>query len=557
MEKLQKYAWILGILGGLGVVVFLAHRWVMGETDLPFQIIGGLGGALLVAYLALDRKNVGEAATARSTVYGSGAALMVALGLGITVAVNILARRYDERWDWTATGVHTLSEQSIQTAAGLSEPIQVVAFFPMASVEEDSFQDLYESYDAHTDQLDLVLYDASTEPMLAEQWDITSPYGTVILVQGERKQRLENEFGEEAFTNALINLTSGTEHVVCFTEGHGERGVDDDYENEGFGAIVVKLEGTNYQVQTFVPATSGRVPEECATVVVAGPQLDFLPSEREILARHVLAGGSMTVLLDPLAAPELAADMARYGIRVGDDVVIEDNPELLLQGMDPSYILATAESFDHHPLTTGLNMTVFRLMRSVGQIEGTEGVQLQVLARSSDRSYAETDILGGDPLPGEGELGVGPDGQLVGRVALATAAEIVDPSKIQVTGSPALPGSFLEELGVKVEDGADAAPGVLDEPTRVPGGRVVVIGDADFASNALMLNGNNQDLLLNDLAWLVGEEDQIAIRSNEAGKGTLTMSAVQFALAILITLLFVPGLAILGAILVWMRRRKL
>ena len=558
MDALKKNAWILGVLGGLGVLVFLGHRFVMGASDTPFMVVGGVGGLLLAAYLFLDREDVSKAATSRTTVYSSGAILMVALALGIMIAVNVLAKRYDERWDWTKNKQHTLSEQSIQVAEGLTEPIQVIGFFAAATVEESSFEDLYESYDEHTDQLELALYDPMAEPLLAEQWGIQSAFGTLILVQGDRQQRLENDFGEEAVTNALINLTSGDVHTLCFTEGHGERGVDDDYGEDGYGGIVIKLEGTNYQVLTFSPLREGSVPAECEAVVVAGPTLDFLEPEREVLARYVVGGGGLLVLLDPLLTPELAADMTRYGIAVGDDVLIEDNPAAQLQGMDASYLIAGEETFDFHPITTGAKLALFRLVRSVGAVENAQGVQVQVLARSSPASWGETGIATDEaPMPTVGELGVGPtEDQLVGGVPFIAVSEVVEPGVIEV-GSSVLPGSMLEELGIPTSEVGINAPGVLDEPVMEAGGRVVVFGDADFASNSFMVQGNNQDLFLNSLAWLAGEEDQISIRTNEDAKNTLTMSTVQFALSLLVSLFVVPGLLIGAAVITWMRRRKL
>ena len=71
------------------------------------------------------------------------------------------------------------------------------------------------------------LLGAVTEPLVAREFDITSEYGTVVLRSGDDTQRLESRFDEESILNALIRLTSGTEHIVCFTEGHEEIDPDD------------------------------------------------------------------------------------------------------------------------------------------------------------------------------------------------------------------------------------------------------------------------------------------------------------------------------------------
>jgi hypothetical protein len=61
-----------------------------------------------------------------------------------------------------------------------------------------------------------------------------------------------------------------------------------------------------------------------------------------------------------------------------------------------------------------------------------------------------------------------------------------------------------------------AAPAAAPVPaafTPKAGGKVVVFGDSDFASNQLVDQLTNKDLLLNTIAWMVGEGDQLAVRA--------------------------------------------
>ncbi|MCK6519980.1 ABC transporter, partial [Myxococcota bacterium] len=90
-----------------------------------------------------------------------------------------------------------------------------------------------------------------------------------------------------------------------------------------------------------------------------------------------------------------------------------------------------------------------------------------------------------------------------------------------------------------------------------PGGRVLVIGDSDFASNSLLAQGQNQDLLLNAVAWMVDEEDQIASRSTESASGLLTLTGLQGILVWLIAVVAGPGLAVALALRSWFKRRSL
>ena len=86
---------------------------------------------------------------------------------------------------------------------------------------------------------------------------------------------------------------------------------------------------------------------------------------------------------------------------------------------------------------------------------------------------------------------------------------------------------------------------------------VVVFGDSDFASNQLVDQLTNKDLLLNTIAWMVGEEDQLAVRSKGGESQTLTLTIGQSLVVWLLSVLVAPGAAMLGALLTWRMRRAL
>ena len=134
---------------------------------------------------------------------------------------------------------------------------------------------------------------------------------------------------------------------------------------------------------------------------------------------------------------------------------------------------------------------------------------MQVLAHASQSSFGETDLS--DP---SGKIEPTPGKDIIGSVPLAVAVEVEDPAAIRTKTETALP----EGSPVPAVPAASSSP----LPTKA-GGKVVVFGDADFASNQMIASGLNQDLLLNTVAWMVGEDDQISIRSNEASKGRLEM----------------------------------
>ena len=99
------------------------------------------------------------------------------------------------------------------------------------------------------------------------------------------------------------------------------------------------------------------------------------------------------------------------------------------------------------------------------------------------------------------------------------------------------------------------APAML-EVERKEGGKIAAFGDVDFATNGLAASGGNLDLFMNTVAWLVGEEDQISIRPNEASEATVAMNLIQGLLVWLICLVVAPGMTLLGGVITWRTRRQ-
>jgi len=355
--------------------------------------------------------------------------------------------------------------------------------------------------------------------------------------------------GEEAITNALVRVTAGREHVVCFTSGHGERDITAAGDPQGMSTLISKLEGQNYRTRTVSLLTEGGVPSDCEILVSAGPQLEWLDAERELAAAYVAGGGALVMMFDPGTAPALAADMARYGLVVGDDVVLEASPTNQMMVGDATYILLDASALSPHAITSPIKGSLMlRLGRSVTTGPAPDGVLTQTLLQTSEYGWAETTYDGSAPLQPDGD-------DIQGSVPLVGVAEITDASQLKIGRTSLAPAP--DTPGAPEGLGALGAPAGIPEVVRENGGRVVVIGDTDFASNELVDQLSNQDLMLNTLAWLAGEEDQISIRSNEAGAGALAMNVVQGLLVWLIALLFTPGAAVVAAIATYRRRRSL
>ena len=86
--------------------------------------------------------------------------------------------------------------------------------------------------------------------------------------------------------------------------------------------------------------------------------------------------------------------------------------------------------------------------------------------------------------------------------------------------------------------------------------RVVVLGDADIASNEFINLVSNQDLLLNSMAWLTENEELIAIRPRGTLDEPILLSTSQQRLIAWVASLGTVQLIALAGIATYLLRRK-
>ena len=104
-----------------------------------------------------------------------------------------------------------------------------------------------------------------------------------------------------------------------------------------------------------------------------------------------------------------------------------------------------------------------------------------------------------------------------------------------------------------MEAAAKAQPGQAPVPA---GGRMVVVGDSDFLSNAYVGLSGNSDFLLNIVQWLTKDERFISIPVKETKFKVLLLTQHQRFLMLLFNIAILPLIFFLmGGLRLMLRRR--
>lgn len=417
-----------------------------------------------------------------------------------------LGDRHAYQADWTANGRNTLTPVSVEVLSRLSGPVEVRVFSSDSGALRQHISDLVNRYRQHKSDINLSFVDPNQEPDLVRQLAITVDGELLLEYQGRAEH--VTEFSELGLTNALQRLTRESERWLLFVEGHGERNVFGPA-NHDLQVWGQELEAKGFRLQNINLAIQAVIPDNTAVLVIAGPQVDYLPGEVALIEAYVERGGKLLWLADPGGLYGLESLAELLGIYFEAGVVVDPTAQVYSIN-DPTFAIVGEYGF--HPLVERFDMlTIFP--RASGVVAEPQGDWLaDDLLLTTARSWSETGALAG-------EIELNEDDDVAGPLALAVALR-----RTQV-----------------------------DEDIEQ---RVLVVGDGDFISNAYLGNGGNLDLAMNMVNWLSRDDQLIAIPSKMTIDATLNLSQTASMIIGFGFLLVLPGGLLGSGLLIWLKRRR-
>jgi len=508
ISRLLDWGGYLGVLVlGFGAILpFVRPEW----NQYRWEFVGVGIVLVLVSLLARveDYRGLLRSQTLR---YGANTAVAIALVLGVTVVVQALSFQHGARKDLTENKRFSLSPQTIQLLGGLKTEVNAVAFYRGDQPGKRVAEDLFKQYARYSNgKFTWKSADPDLEPGLAKRYGVEA-YGTVVLETKTKSEKVLDP-DEEKLTNGLVKVTREGKRVVYVIQGHGEHELGNT-ERPGFSEAKSAMEKANYDVKPLLLAREGKIPDDAAVVIDAGPRTDLLAPELDAIDGYVGRGGKLLVMVDssllaPVQTASLKKHLASYGFELGENLIIELNPVGRLFGATPD--IPIIQQYESHPITRDLagTMTAFPLSRTVDVAKTPpKGVSLQSLAKTSSQSWAETN-----------------------RASVQQG---------QVKPDPEDPKGPVSVAAVAIRDKA----------------RIVVYGTSNLASNQFLNFQGNRDFFLNTVSWLAEEEDQISVRPKDTKQTPVFMSANQAQAVKLLPLVVLPGLVLAGGIVAVVRRR--
>ena len=426
-----------------------------------------------------------------------------------------LSQRYKLEADLTATNRNTLSAASITLLQRMQQPIQITAFAREGNLiaTRKNVNEFLKRYQKHKADIKLSFINPDTEPDKTREMGITVD-GEMIVEYNGRSEHVQT-LSEELFTNTLQQLMRRGEQKLVFITGHGERDPHG-HANHDYGSFIKTLEAKGINASTLKLNETPEIPADTAVLVIAGPQVSYLPGEIKIIKDYLVRGGNLLWLHDPGKLYGLQVIAAELGISFQPGTIVDPTTQLLGVS-DPSFALIA--DYSPHPITKNFKlMTVFPRAAGI-DYQSIADAETTPFLQTVARSWSET-------------------GKMEGIIDFTQGKDIAGPLTIGLA------------LSRPLKNVAD------NQADHTPSQRIIILGDGDFLANAYLGNQGNQDLGYNIINWLSHDDDFIAIASTTAPDTELVLDSLTWSFFGLFFLLGMPAVMLAAGIYIWLKRRK-
>lgn len=468
--------------------------------------------------------------------------------VAIVVMVNYMAFNHYKRWDFSRNKQFALSSQTKKVLKSLKDTAHIIVFFaadprlPGAEVYGD-VENLIREFQYEADgniSIEFVdpIRDFSRAREIASEYAIGGGAENVVIVDYKGKSkvvtatdmaqydmsglqfgeppRLQAFTGEQALTQALLEVSEGKQKAVHFLVGQGEPDITSD---DSLATLKAYLERQNLAVETLNLLNVQEIQPEVRLIILVGAKYDLSEREMAMLRDFWIRHGRLFVMLDPAAyTPNLTNMLVELGVEPRENRIL--TTAALSKGIAMVVDEPAAEFVGGSPITkrlTGVGTRIPGPTQSLDLLQRavqSQNIKLDSLIRAAEGFWGEADYTG--------------------------ESFYFDPKKDQ---APPL------TIAASIEQGA-----LNDERVQVDSSRAIVVGNDSLVLSDV-LTKENLDFVIGGINWLLDREKLIGITPKAVQLFSLNLTEKQVFEIFNLCIVVIPaGAAILG-ILIWWRRR--
>lgn len=440
---------------------------------------------------------------------------LVALGLVVAlILVNTMVRRRIQvKFDLTKNQRFSLAPRTREILKSLKSPVTATVFVPGGQRGAVPGRETFKQFAEASDKFNWTQVDPIADPRkylsLKPSLDPTTYTAAVLEYNGKRQDI--TKFTEKEITSAILKMSRTAVRRIAFLKGHGESLPEGTMgQLRGIQFLTQNLKDLQWPVESvdlYSKTAQTPDPEQIAVLVIAGADKPLAPDESRRIDEYLGKGGRVLLLLSPLG-PSFSEFTKKWGITTGNDLVVDRTQGVILTGVKE----------DAHVAVRPARRLALRFAHSVTPASpAPAGITVTELLKTS------------------------PTGERIANFNPKT----MDPSTTATEGQPSeIPFAALAEKDIGTGATAKKA-------------KLLVVGDYEFTADELTQRPDTSNLdVANAMINYLGEEEALVdIAPKDENTERATLSPDQARLLPLIHLLDFPLLALLLAIIVYVKRR--
>lgn len=276
--------------------------------------------------------------------------LLVILGLIILAIFSCtkIAQKYT--WDITQNQAHTLTVSSKTLLDRLDAPLTISVYSPDINIL-NTCKDLLERYRKYSKQITIKLHQTIFHNIEQKKFNLFTDNNILVTYKNARHAmdvRL-GEFSEQQISTLIQKTTNAANHWLVFITGHQEADPLDSSEF-GLSAFAEIFTKQGMHIVTLNLSEQQMIPDNTALLIIANPQLDFLPLEKELIHQYLEHGGKLLWFTEP-DSKVTAILTEEFGIKPSKGVAIDPTS---LQLGSPHPALKIITKYPTHAITEKL-----------------------------------------------------------------------------------------------------------------------------------------------------------------------------------------------------------
>ena len=473
-------------------------------------------------------------------INGTKTFLLVVIILAFFIGVSVLMQKLNlTPIDLTEDKLFTLTRESKEKVKDIDKDINI---YFVGYSDDDSTLDLAKQYTKVNEKIKVEAVSSENRPDLVQKYGIETSSQGIIVEAGSRYKVLASSdlytydttsgssvnVAEEKLTAAIRSVSVEELPKVYFLNGYSSFTL-----TSGMQYLNMYLQNEVNEVETLDILSTGKVPDDCTTLVIASPEKDFDDLATTAITDYINKGGNILWLNAAIAKqidlPNANKILALYGVKpfeigiireTDSSKMVSNSPDLIM--LEIQYADATNKLYNSEGVifinATKINVASDEELESLGTTQ-------TALVKTSENAYFRTNFENQDNSAQAGEE----------------------------------KGTFL--VGAQFDKTITEAN--EENGTKEVKSKLIIYGENYFISDYQLTQSTqtpmiayrqNKDLVLNSIAYLSDREEDITVRKST---GSVTYTATEQENRIILAIITaVPLLIIAAGIIVWANRRR-